>query len=473
VVAGVLGKTRLANPSLYVGGWVGLAIPLLLFVGACGKSAQFPLHVWLPDAMEGPTPVSALIHAATMVAAGVYLTARMFPIFTPAALSYVAWTGGITAIMGAIIAVTQTDIKKVLAYSTMSQLGFMMLGVGAGAPWAGMFHLTTHAMFKACLFLGSGSVIHAMHHAQDLKDMGGLRRKMPVTFWTFVLSTAALAGLPFTSGFLSKDAILVSALANHDLSGHTTLFWIGVVAAFLTAFYMTRLVWLCFMGEPRNRHKYEHAHESPRAMVLPLVVLAAFSVWFIWSTTHFEAKFFATPAYFEDFPDTSSVRAAYADPNGHLEHPHAPGWFGPLAMALGVVGIGVGLAYFASGRRDEKSKVLPGPLHDLSEGKFFMDEMYLDGMVAFGNRTAENCNWVDSRVVDGAVNVSGTVSLLIGDISGDADAAVVDGAVNLTASTAQGAGAAASAAQSGKLRNYITAALGVTALAIVLLVFVF
>ncbi|MFI5402560.1 MAG: NADH-quinone oxidoreductase subunit L [Planctomycetota bacterium] len=172
-----------------------------LFFGAVGKSAQFPLHVWLPDAMAGPTPVSALIHAATMVAAGVYLSARMFPLFTPEALGFIAWTGGITAFIGSVIAVTQTDIKKVLAYSTISQLGYMILGVGVGAPWAAMFHLCTHAMFKACLFLGSGSVIHAMHHAQDLKDMGGLRRKMPVTFWTFVISTLALAGVPFTSGF--------------------------------------------------------------------------------------------------------------------------------------------------------------------------------------------------------------------------------------------------------------------------------
>ena len=245
-----------------------------LFMGAVGKSAQFPLQVWLPDAMAGPTPVSALIHAATMVAAGVYLAARMFPIFTPDALQFIAWTGGITAVMAALVAFTQTDIKKVLAYSTISQLGYMMLGVGVGAPWAGMYHLTTHAFFKACLFLGSGSVIHAMHHAQDLKDMGGLRKKMPITFWTFIVATLALAGIPLMSGFYSKDAILFTALRN----GQYLLFALGFFGAFLTAFYMTRMVWLCFFGEPRNKEKYDHAHESPLVMTVPLVILAFLSL---------------------------------------------------------------------------------------------------------------------------------------------------------------------------------------------------
>jgi NADH-quinone oxidoreductase subunit L len=438
-----------------------------LFLGAVGKSAQFPLHVWLPDAMAGPTPVSALIHAATMVAAGVYLSARMFPIFTPDALGFIAWTGGITAALGSIIAVTQTDIKKVLAYSTISQLGYMILGVGVGAPWAAMFHLATHAMFKACLFLGSGSVIHAMHHAQDLKDMGGLRRKMPVTFWTFVISTLALAGVPFTSGFLSKDAILLQALHDHRY----VLFLLGFATAFLTAFYMTRLVWLCFMGQPRNEEKFAHAHESPLVMTAPLVILAAFTFPLLWSG--FAPDFFGTPAYFAAHPDVPHVREAYIAPGGHEAHHDHPWFFVLLANTTGALGIALGVALFRSGRRDEKSRLLPGPLHDLSAAKFHMDEMYLDGVVAAGNALSRNCASFDANVVDGAVNVSGAVSLFVSDASGDADQVIVDGAVNLAADTAEGAGAMVATAQTGRIRNYLAVAIGLTAAVVALIVFVF
>ena len=438
-----------------------------LFFGAVGKSAQFPLHVWLPDAMAGPTPVSALIHAATMVAAGVYLSARMFPLFTPDALGFIAWTGGITAFIGSIIAVTQTDIKKVLAYSTISQLGYMILGVGVGAPWAAMFHLCTHAMFKACLFLGSGSVIHAMHHAQDLKDMGGLRRKMPVTFWTFVISTLALAGIPFTSGFLSKDAILLQALHGHRY----VLFALGFGVAFLTAFYMTRLVWLCFMGQPRNEEKFAHAHESPLVMIAPLVILAAFTPFFLWGG--FENDFFGTPAYYDAHPDVEHVTAAYIAPKGDAPRHGHPWYFQLLAYTTGGLGLGLGIALFMSGRRDEKSRLLPGPLHDLSLAKFHMDEMYLDGVVAAGNALARDSDWIDANVVDGAVNVSGAVSLLVGDASGDADQVIVDGAVNLTADMAEGAGAMVATAQTGRIRNYLAAAIGLTAVVVALIVFVF
>jgi NADH-quinone oxidoreductase subunit L len=440
--------------------WAGIG----LFFGAAGKSAQFPLHVWLPDAMAGPTPVSALIHAATMVAAGVYLMARMFPVLTPDALAFLAWTGGITALLAAIVAVTQTDIKKVLAYSTVSQLGFMILGVGAGAPWAAMFHLCTHAMFKACLFLGSGSVIHAMHHAQELADMGGLRRKMPVTFWTFVVSTAALAGLPLTSGFLSKDAILAEALHRHPF-----LFGVGLLAAFLTAFYMTRMVWLCFFGKPRNPEKFEHAHESPWPMTLPLVILAVFFVSFWW--TGFPEKFFRTPAYYAVFPDTAAVRTAYVAPGAAAPEAHHPAWFFLAAAGVGVLGIGVGVALFRSGRRDQDSVLLPAPLHDLAKGKYYLDEFYLDGVVGTFDRIAFASARVDGGVVDGAVNGVGKVASTVGDVSGDADQIVVDGAVNLTAATTSAVGAAASAAQTGRVRNYLAAAIGVTVAALLMVLF--
>jgi len=433
--------------------WAGIGI----FFGAVGKSAQFPLQIWLPDAMAGPTPVSALIHAATMVAAGVYLAARMFPVFTPDALMYIAWTGGITAFLAALVAFTQTDIKKVLAYSTISQLGYMMLGVGVGAPWAGMFHLTTHAMFKACLFLGSGSVIHAMHHAQDLKDMGGLRKKMPV------------------SGFLSKDAILIEAWEGHQ----HFLFYLGLFSAFLTAFYMARMVWLCFFGEPRNKEKFEHAHESPLSMTVPLVVLAVFalSFWFEMGDRdedQFANQFYRTPAYAAQFPETEAVQRAYwteGSPPEGWHAPHGPDWFHFVAMVLGLVGIGVGVSLFLSGRRDEKARILPAGVHELAAGKYYMDEMYLDGFVGTANRTADGCRWFDDKLVDGLVNGSGKAGLFVGDASGDADNLVVDGAVHLTADAAQGAGALVGAAQDGRVRNYLAMAIGVTAVSIIALVF--
>jgi len=442
--------------------WAGIGI----FFGAVGKSAQFPLHVWLPDAMAGPTPVSALIHAATMVAAGVYLSARMFPMFTPDALSFIAWTGGITAIIAALIAVTQTDIKKVLAYSTISQLGYMILGVGVGAPWAAMFHLATHAMFKAGLFLGSGSVIHAMHHAQDLKDMGGLRRKMPITFWTFVLFTVALAGLPLTSGFLSKDAILFSALQDHQY----VLFGIGFFTAFLTAFYMTRLVWLCFMGKPRNQEKFDHAHESPWNMTVPLIILAAFSFWLVWDG--FADDFYRTPAYYDAHPAVVNAGEAYVAPGGKPVHHDHPWWFTALALSLGFVGIGVGIWLFRRGKRDEKSVLLPRGLHDLAKAKYYMDEMYLDGVVAGTHSVSRNAMWFDNNVVDGAVNGTGAAGVFVSDVSGDHDQIIIDGAVNLAADMTEGVGAVAASAQTGRIRNYLAAAVGVTAVVIVLLVFI-
>jgi NADH-quinone oxidoreductase subunit L len=246
---------------------------LLLFCGAVGKSAQFPLHVWLPDAMEGPTPVSALIHAATMVAAGVFFVTRLFTMLTGDALLIIAAIGALSAFIPATIALTQNDIKKVLAYSTISQLGYMIMALGVGAYVFAFFHLITHAFFKACLFLGSGSVIHAMHHEQDITKMGGLKKKMPLTYATFLIASLALSGIPLTSGFLSKDGILAGTLAFANLTGHWLFPIVGFTVALLTAFYMFRLIILTFHGEPKNKEKYEHAHESKFAMAMPLAVL--------------------------------------------------------------------------------------------------------------------------------------------------------------------------------------------------------
>ena len=248
-------------------------VAVLLYVGAAAKSAQFPLHVWLPDAMEGPTPVSALIHAATMVTAGVYLVARAYPIFhaAPTAAAWVAGIGAFTALFAATIGVTQYDIKRVLAYSTVSQLGYMFIGVGSGVYAAGLFHFTTHAFFKALLFLGSGSVIHALSGEQDMRKMGGLARKLPITYWTFLMGTLAISGVPGFSGFFSKDMILGSVLNKGEV-----LIWIaGVLAVGLTAFYMFRLLYMTFFGEYRGD---AHPHESPRIMTVPLIVLAVLSV---------------------------------------------------------------------------------------------------------------------------------------------------------------------------------------------------
>src|SRR5262249_53333448 len=252
-----------------------LAIALLLFTGACGKSAQLPLFTWLPDAMEGPTPVSALIHSATMVTAGVYMGARCHKLFemAPLSLEIVAWVGGLTALFAATIGVAQTDIKRVLAYSTISQLGYMFLGVGVGAYTAGIFHLVTHAFFKALLFLGAGSIMHALSGEVDMRRMGGLRRHLPLTFWTFAIGYLAIAGIPPLSGFYSKDAILSAA---YEKGGVYQLLWaVGLVTAGLTAYYMGRMFFTTFYGRGRMSEEVRHhMHESPPVMTLPLVILA-------------------------------------------------------------------------------------------------------------------------------------------------------------------------------------------------------
>ena len=262
-------ESKLATGTAAITGLAGF----LIFCGAMGKSAQAPLHVWLPDAMEGPTPVSALIHAATMVAAGVYMLCRVFFLIEDTwAMEAIAWIGGLTSLLAALMAVQQDDIKRILAYSTLSQLGYMVMAVGLGSTDAAMFHLTTHASFKALLFLGAGSVIVALHHEQDIWRMGGLRERMPKTYWTFLIGTMALCGVPLFSGFFSKEAILDVALENNIL-----LFLVAVFVALLTTFYMTRLFVVAFMGEPRSSHA-EHAKESPAVMTVPLLVLAVPSV---------------------------------------------------------------------------------------------------------------------------------------------------------------------------------------------------
>ncbi|HEU5288524.1 MAG TPA: NADH-quinone oxidoreductase subunit L, partial [Candidatus Limnocylindria bacterium] len=317
-------------------------IAIAFFVGATGKSAQLPLYSWLPDAMEGPTPVSALIHAATMVTAGVYLVARSTPIFVAAgpALQVVAVVGAVTALFAATIALVQFDIKRVMAYSTVSQLGYMFLALGVGAPAAAIFHLATHAFFKALLFLGSGSVIHGMQGEQDMRKMGGLRRKMPVTYWTMLIAGGALAALPPLAGFWSKDEI-VGAAWN---SGQTALWAVGIFTAILTAFYVTRAMWMTFHGEPREHHLYDHAHESPAVMTLPLIALAVGS---------------ATLGIVIGFPPDAGSIHSFLRPVLEVEGAaeHAPELATILALAAvsvgaGILGILIGLSMYVRHRPD-------------------------------------------------------------------------------------------------------------------------
>jgi NADH-quinone oxidoreductase subunit L len=365
-------------------------VALLLVVGACGKSAQIPLHVWLPDAMEGPTPVSALIHAATMVTAGVYMVARLAPVYahSETAMVVVAVVGTATSLMAATIALVQTDIKKVLAWSTISQLGYMFLACGVGAFGVAVFHLFTHAFFKALLFLGSGSVIHAMGGEQDMRKMGGLARRIPWTFGTFVVGTLAIAGIPPLAGYFSKDAILASALAE----GHTLLFGVGLATALLTSFYMARLLFLTFFGPFRGSHDAEHhLHESPWVMLAPLVVLAAGSAvaGFV-PVPDFLAEVFRLPASEE----------------------HHAAWLPVVATVVAVLGIaGAYWAYLMLPDIPARVGARLRPVQRVLENKYGFDLAY-DGFARGVVSASRKGLWesLDAGVIDGAVNGAGRLT---------------------------------------------------------------
>ncbi len=444
------------------------AAGILIFCGAIGKSAQFPLHVWLPDAMEGPTPVSALIHAATMVAAGVYLVARAFPLFTADALVFIAYTGAITAFISATIAIAQNDIKKVLAYSTVSQLGYMVMGLGVGAYTAGFFHLVTHAAFKAGLFLGSGSVIHAMHHAlhhqhdhdtdpQDLRNMGGLKNKMPLTFWTFVVFTLAISGVPLTSGFLSKDEILAGTLAFGRLSGHMLIPVIGFLVAGLTAFYMFRIVILAFLGEHKDATRSEHLHESPKPMTIPLIVLACLSFFAFYSFNPIGASsgwfFHAVERPMSVVPNAVAAASSEVFEEAlHEEHSTA------MALSLSVAGIGILLAfttyYWKKINADAIAKAL-APVHTFLVNKWYFDELYDVTAVAGTFGFSRLLAWFDNTVIDGVVNGVGVVTKFTSFASGKFDNIVVDGFVNLVAYLAGFFGLMFRKVQTGRVQTYI------------------
>ncbi len=381
-------------------------ICILLFTGAIGKSAQLPLYVWLPDAMEGPTPVSALIHAATMVTAGVYMVARMNPLFSraPIAMLVVAIVGAITAFYSATIGLMQTDIKKVLAYSTVSQLGYMFLGCGVGAYAAGIFHLMTHAFFKGLLFLCAGSVIHAMGGEQDMMKMGGLRKKIPITYWTMLIATLAIAGIPGFAGFFSKDEILEAA--QH---ANFTLWLLGVAGAALTSFYMFRLVFLTFFGKPRYDEHEVHVHESPKNMTIPLMILAFLSIFGGWFAA---PKLIGGIDRFGEFLQPVFTMYAPSAPPAIAESAVSPGdaLFHALTGWPVIVGIlGLLVAWWFYIKSPETPKRLAKSLHGLYTlifHKYYVDEIYAALIVRPLLWISDNVLWhvVDERVIDGTVN---------------------------------------------------------------------
>lgn len=510
------------------------AAGILVFCGAIGKSAQFPLHVWLPDAMEGPTPVSALIHAATMVAAGVYMVARVFPMFTADALMFIAYVGAITAFIAATIAITQRDFKKVLAYSTVSQLGYMVMSLGVGAYATAFFHLMTHAWFKAGLFLGSGSVIHAMHHAdhkhkyyqdfyQDINNMGGLRKRMPWTYYTFLMFTIAISGVPLTSGFLSKDGILAGTFAFAQETGHWLIPIAGFGAAGITAFYMFRLLIVSFHGKPKSELA-EHAHENKFPITFPLVLLAILTFSFVYTANPFDAH---KGWYFKAIkqpvtavpPETQreslihyaalkeigseghieheiaargehgTVDAGHAEQTAHgedahhgghgishyanefeeaMHHAHIPA----MVMSVLIASIGIFLAFmiyqFKIFSADNLERQLK-PLHTFSFNKWYFDELYaataIGGTVGLGRVLA----WFDLKIIDGFVNLVAAVTRWIGKFIGHFDLGIIDGIVNLTANVTGFFGAVVRKVQTGRIQTYV--ALAVLGIIVLILIF--
>ena len=508
--------------------WLSIA-GVLIFCGAIGKSAQIPLHTWLPDAMEGPTPVSALIHAATMVAAGVYLTARMFPILTADSSLFIAYVGGITALVAATIAMVRFDIKRVLAYSTISQLGYMMLAIGAGSYVAGLFHLTTHAFFKALLFLGSGSVIHAFHAAhhahdhdhahdddhahtdahaalfdsfgidpaQDMRHMGGLRHKMPITFVTMLIATLSIAGVPFIfSGFWSKDAVLVEVLyraISWNSVHHYILFGMAALAAVITAFYMFRLIFMTFTGEPRNQEMHDGAHESPLKMAIPLIILAVLSFPIVnkWSFEKYvkqpdqphihapkHARYDSSQGALHAQLGLSDAHAAGEDTHHEdaavhhdPDHDRAHNIVVPLSFVIVILGIGLS-ALFYYWKRFSADAVAARlrPIYTLLWNKYYFDEFYDGVIVALTVAGSKALGLFDLRFIDGIVNGVGvTVQAGCSRFAGWFDNTFVDGLVNLVARIIWYVGGRVRRVQTGMIQNYLLAIVG----GVVLLILIF
>ena len=445
-----------------------------IFCGCIGKSAQFPLHVWLPDAMEGPTPVSALVHSATMVAAGVYLTGRFFPVFTPEVLWCIALVGLVTLLLAATIAITATDIKRVLAYSTVSQLGYMMLALGVGGWWAGMFHLFTHAFFKSLLFLCSGSVIHAVH-TNEMPEMGGLLKKMPYTGWTMLVGCLAIIGasIPFViglSGYYSKDAILEQALHYAQLNpSHSYFFYGAAGGAALTAFYMFRMWFLTFVGEPRNQARYDHAHESPRVMTAPLVMLAVMAVIFGGPLLNHTFLDFgalleqARPAGPHGETTGGLLMPSLAIPNEHDTHADAnyasivvPATL--IAFAVGVAGLLLAAVIYAWRKLDaDEIRQQFQPLYRLLIHKWWFDELYDWLFVRPAHVVANIVSRIDLNVIDWLIDNLAAVCRRFAEtvVAKWGDGVVIDGSVDGMANKTWDVGLALRRVQTGNLRQYV------------------
>jgi NADH-quinone oxidoreductase subunit L len=423
---------------------------LLLFGGAIGKSAQFPLHVWLPDAMAGPTPVSALIHAATMVAAGVYLVGRLFSVFAASghALAFVGAVGSVTMVIAALLAMVQDDIKRVLAYSTISQLAYMVaaLGLGEEGYTPGLFHLFTHAFFKALLFLGAGSVIHAVH-TNNMSEMGGLRRFMPVTFVTFLIGSLALAGIFPLAGFWSKDEIISEAFK----TGHYPIFVAALVTAILTAFYMTRAVLLTFFGEYRGHGEHAaHPHESPPAMTVPLMILAGLSV--------VAGAAFGPTGLFHDWVHVGEAAQKPVDYG-----------FAAVSILGALAGVAVGYRLYSRWRERDPIRRL-GPAYTVLEHKYYLDDLYLGGVVRpIQYRLSAAVYWTNQKILDGAVNGAAWLTRKLGLGVDTVDRRAVDGAVNGVAFSTWRSGGLLKYIQTGNVQRYaIYLFVGVAALAIII-----
>ena len=457
------------SSTLVIGGLAAsTATGLLLFCGAVGKSGQFPLHVWLPDAMEGPTPVSALIHAATMVAAGVFLIARVFPLMAADqaltlvpvhALTVVAFIGAITALLGACIAVAQNDLKRVLAFSTVSQLGYMMLAIGVGSWVAAIFHLLTHAFFKALLFLGAGSVIHAAHHERDIRQMGGLRPKMKITFLTFAVGMMALSGVPFLfSGFWSKEGILHAA---HAWPVSHLPLYIGLAAVVLTAFYMTRLVVEVFFGQPRSAAA-EHAHESPASMTVPLVLLAIGTV---------ALGFLGTPKW----PWLQAKLMGETEVHGHAIFGDGTGL---MILSIILVGVGLGLGGWFYARKLRTSATTRDPLEEKIPGVFAalaarlgFDELYAATLYRVNDAVAALAVFFDRWVWDGMVRGLAALGRWCGMMNLDTDEQIINAGFDATSAGLRSSGRVYARAQTGDAHGYLlTLAVAFVVLLVVLVI---
>jgi NADH-quinone oxidoreductase subunit L len=441
-------NTAARSGHFAIGDPILTAAALLLFVGACGKSAQIPLYVWLPDAMEGPTPVSALIHAATMVTAGVYMVARSnaFFVLAPTAMKTVAIIGALTAIFAASIGLVQNDIKRVLAYSTVSQLGYMFLALGVGAFAAGVFHVFTHAFFKALLFLGSGSVIHAMSGEQDMKFMGDLRSRIPTTFKTMFVGMLAIAGIPGLAGFFSKDEILWQAWSSEG-GAYRLLWFIGIATALMTAFYMGRLIFLTFYGEPRMSHEVEHhIHESPKSMTVPLVILAICSVFAgylglphsLGGSNRFGK--FLEPVFAKEAPVMEAERPAQFAAGEKEEEHTSPVEYSlmGLSVLIGLAGIMWAYGTYARAGKDYVEPICEKapPLYTVLFNKWFVDEGYdyaFTGRRRLGDvrlgvmGAGEASSWFDANVIDGTVNGAGWTTRAVATLSTWWDKWIIDG----------------------------------------------